>query len=324
MDHCSTLATHGMVWGSLAPSPERPRGPSPYHISHLHRSKPAEPHRVIGLPHRQLTSFKPCRACSAFPLPERICRGVAQGEFVPFLQPIVHSSSGHIVGCEVLARWLAPECGIVTPDHFVPVVERNGLGAYITRALMCAVQRFFVAVVRARDLPSGFHFGFNVTAEQLEDLSLIDDIQSFQEGFAGQPVRVELELTERAAVRNAAKARRVVCELRALGVSVALDDFGTGYSNLACVQSFPIDTLKLDQCFVRGVCADARSAHIIDNVIDLAERLKLNLVAEGIESTYQRDFLVHRGVSFLQGYLFGEPMPMEAFWNKLRGEWAQT
>lgn len=242
-------------------------------------------------------------------------RALERGEFVPFMQPVVLGTAGQIVGCEVLVRWVTPNHGVVPPDLFIPLAERNGMTTSITRHLMRKVQCYFAPL--AGELPPGFNFGFNVAASQLREPSLVDDCRAFLEKFAGQAISLTLEVTEREVVTNDVETQRVFSALKALGVAVALDDFGTGHANLAYIQTFEIDALKLDKRFVCGVCTDALSTHIIDNVLDLANRLGLRVVAEGIENVEQRDFLAQRGITLMQGYLFGKPLPMDDFWNIL-------
>ena len=124
-----------------------------------------------------------------------------------------------------------------------------------------------------------------------------------------------LEVTEREILTPDEATCRLFSELKELGVVIALDDFGTGHANLAYLQEFDIDILKLDKRFVMQVGSEELSTHIVNNVLDLARRLELKIVAEGVENSFQRDYLKTHGVDFMQGYLFGRPLPLEHFWK---------
>lgn len=241
----------------------------------------------------------------------RLRRALYNGEFVPYLQPVMGPSGEYVGGCEVLMRWLHPEKGLIQPDYFIPQAETSGLIVPMTRVLMQQVQQRFGPL--SGSLPAGFHFAFNISASHCRDLSLVEDCRAFLASFADQPVKLVLELTERELVVPDATTLQLFAELKALGVGIAVDDFGTGHASLSYLQQFDVDTLKIDRSFVAQLGRDALSTHIVDNVLDLAKRLDLRVVAEGVESPEQRDCLVKRGVDFLQGYLFGKPVPIEDF-----------
>ncbi|PTT44472.1 EAL domain-containing protein [Aeromonas sp. HMWF016] len=247
------------------------------------------------------------------PEQKKLRRALTDGEFVAFLQPIVGQSGSLVTGCEVLVRWLHPTKGLVQPDHFIPLAEKSGLVVPMTQALMREVLRHFSPI--AHKLPSGFHFGFNITASHFHDLTLVDDCRAFLAGFTDRPVTLVLEVTERELLTPDEVTCRLFTELKELGVVIALDDFGTGHANLAYLQEFDIDIIKLDKRFVMQVGSEKMSTHIVDNVLDLASRLELKVVAEGVENSVQRDLLEARGIDFMQGYLFGKPVPMENFWK---------
>lgn len=242
---------------------------------------------------------------------QELKRALDQQEFIPYLQPVVTGEDAHWCGCEVLMRWQHPRQGMISPDRFIPLAEDCGLIVPMTRLLMAQVREQFADKVHS--LPQGFHFGFNITASHCKDLSLLDDCRDFINAFKANPIKLVLELTERELIVADETTDRLFAELHQLGVFIAIDDFGTGHSSLTYLQQFQVDFLKIDQSFVGMIGSDALSSHIVENVIDLATRLGLLLVAEGVENQVQADYLKERQVNFLQGYLYGRPMPMTAF-----------
>ncbi|MGL6371946.1 EAL domain-containing protein [Aeromonas hydrophila] len=242
---------------------------------------------------------------------QELRRALDQREFIPYLQPVVTGDDAHWSGCEVLMRWQHPRQGLISPDRFIPLAEDSGLIVPMTRLLMEQVREQFAG--RVHSLPRGFHFGFNISASHCKDMSLLEDCRDFINAFRENPIKLVLELTERELIVADETTDRLFAELHQLGVFIAIDDFGTGHSSLTYLQQFQVDFLKIDQSFVGMIGSDALSSHIVENVIDLATRLGLLLVAEGVENEVQAAYLRARQVNFLQGYLYGRPMPMKEF-----------
>lgn len=237
--------------------------------------------------------------------------GVANQEFVPYLQPVVDGTHYQVTGCEVLMRWQHPQVGLVPPYQFIPLAEESGLIVEMTRQLMTKTREYFTP--RLESLPEGFHFGFNICASHFKDLSLVEDCKTFLDAFKGKKIHLVLELTERELIEPSDITDSLFKALRRMGVSIALDDFGTGHSSLTYLQKFHIDFLKIDQSFIGRIGTDALSGHIVDNVIDLAKRLDMVIVAEGIETQAQVDYLTPYHLEFFQGYFFGKPVTPEEF-----------
>ncbi|UUC49159.1 cyclic diguanylate phosphodiesterase [Pseudomonas citronellolis] len=236
-------------------------------------------------------------------------RAMYAGEFVPFLQPLVDAASGRWIGAEVLMRWRHPRAGLVSPDIFIPLAEQSGLIVPMTRALL---QQLAAQLPKhAHLLGDGFHLGVNVSAVNCRSSSLLTDCLDFLGAFPVGSVQLMLELTERELIDT--PTDDLLGCLRDLGVTLAIDDFGTGHSSLAYLRRFRVDALKIDKSFVATVDDDSRSRHILDSILDLCDRLDLQVIAEGIETPAQRDYLAARGVPCLQGYLFGKPMPLAEF-----------
>ncbi len=238
-------------------------------------------------------------------------QALENNEFIPYLQPIVSGKEQCWIGCEVLMRWRHPGQGLIQPNHFIPMAEDSELIVPMTRSIMQQVSAKFAPYVN--QLPEGFHFGFNISANHCRDLSLVDDCRKFIQAFGGNKINITLELTERKLIVADATTDKLFAELHALGVFIAIDDFGTGHSSLTYLQKFKVDFLKIDQSFVGMIGSDALSSHIVGNVIDLATRLGLQTIAEGVENETQMRYLQAHNVDYLQGYMYGRPMPMNEF-----------
>lgn len=242
-------------------------------------------------------------------------RALLANEFVPFFQPVVHSHNGQWAGAEILMRWRHPREGLVRPDLFIPLAEDCGAIVPMTRALMR--QTAALLAPQASRLSERFHLAFNISAAHCQDLSLLDDCSNFLAAFPPGRIKLVLELTERELIRPTEVTQELFARLHEIGVMIALDDFGTGHSSLSYLQAFKIDCLKIDQSFVALIGAEALSRHILDNIIDLCQKLELQIVAEGVETAEQGDYLTARHVHYLQGYLFAKPLPGPEFVKRL-------
>ncbi|MCG8295880.1 EAL domain-containing protein [Pseudomonas entomophila] len=235
-------------------------------------------------------------------------RALEAGEFLPYFQPVVRKGDYHWAGVEVLMRWQHPREGLVRPDLFIPYAEHSGQIVAMTRSLMLNTAQALAP--HAELLEDGFHIGINITADHCRDLGLLDDCQTFLQHFPPGRVVLTLELTERKLIEPTPVTLELFEKLHGMGVMIALDDFGTGQSSLNYLRQFKVDYLKIDQSFVAMIGGDALSQHILDTIIELSAKLGLGIVAEGVETDVQRDYLARHGVDFQQGYLFARPMPI--------------
>ncbi|MBV4485102.1 EAL domain-containing protein [Pseudomonas sp. SWRI153] len=238
-------------------------------------------------------------------------RALEAGEFIPYFQPIVHGDSKQWSGAEVLMRWNHPKEGLVRPDLFIPFAEHSGLIVPMTRALM--QQTAILLSPHSATFAAPFHIGLNITASHCRDLELVEDCREFLEAFVPGSVQLVLELTERELIEPTDITLQLFEQLQAMGVKIAIDDFGTGHSSLGYLRTFNVDFLKIDQSFVAMIGIDALSRHILDSIIELSAKLDLGIVAEGVETQAQAEYLTEHHVNFLQGYLFGKPMPAADF-----------
>ncbi len=220
-------------------------------------------------------------------------------------QPVVDVASSRVVGAEALARWDDDELGVVPPVEFVPIAEETGqlsrLGEWVLDRAIEAVTRW----------PEHMSVAVNLSSSQLTHPGLVATIGCTLDRYGVPASRLCVEVTESSLVHDPATAVPVLRELRQLGVRTALDDFGTGYSSLAMLRELPIDILKIDRVFVRGVHDDQRDRRLVDAVISLANDFGMDTLAEGVELAEQRDVLIDAGCAYAQGFLFGRPMPAE-------------
>ncbi|WP_189389078.1 EAL domain-containing protein [Buttiauxella sp. B2] len=238
---------------------------------------------------------------------ENLRRAIARGEIVPFYQPIVNSASGKISGFEILARWKQPDSGFISPDIFIPVAEKSGQIIELTHVLMMRVIEDLRTV--ALYMPEGLHIGINISAAHEHSEEFEYDCLQLLEIFADKKITLVLEITEREPLALTPKGKAMFARLRSHGVLLALDDFGTGYSGISYLNDFCIDYLKIDKSFVRRISPSPDSTLLVDCVIDMAKNLSLSLIAEGVETQYQADYLNTKGIQFLQGYYFWRPVP---------------
>ncbi|OHX13381.1 EAL domain-containing protein [Chromobacterium sphagni] len=241
-------------------------------------------------------------------------RALEGDEFEGFLQPVVKPGQPGWQGAEVLMRWRHPREGLIRPDLFIPRAEESGMIVPMTRKMM----RQVVGQLSRQPLPPGFHLGFNISRAHLQDNRLYDDCQELQRMLAGSQATLTLELTEREMIEITPAVEELFRKLHLLGVKIALDDFGTGHSSLVYLQQLAVDGLKIDQGFVAGIGSDGLSGHIVDSVAELAAKLGLETVAEGVETAEQMEYLSRLGVGWLQGYHIARPMPLAEFIQRLR------
>jgi len=240
---------------------------------------------------------------------------LAENQLELYYQPQVRGADEGLCGMEALVRWNHPGRGLIPPNKFIPIAEECGLieaiGSWVLEEACRQIE-----VWRSAG-HSGLRMAVNLSAHQLRSPSLAEQVEAAIERYNLVAGELELEVTESAAMSDPQRAIGTLQALRSLGVELAIDDFGTGYSSLAYLKMLPIQTLKLDRAFVRDIEVDANDAAISAATLALAHSLGLKVVAEGVETAAQRDFLVAHGCDILQGYLYGRPEPArdwEKFW----------
>ena len=223
-------------------------------------------------------------------------------------QPVLDAREGGVAGFEALLRWPHPERGWVSPEEFIPIAERNGsivpLGAWVLRAACKQLADW-----RRRGLSSDCRMAVNVSTVQLLEDGFPGTVREILDETGLPADRLKLEVTETAVLEATTAAEHVIEELRGLGVPLSVDDFGTGYSSLGYLRQLPISELKIDRSFVRDLGESHDEMAIVDTIVAMASRLRLDTVAEGVETEVQAELLRRMGVTHLQGYLFSRPRP---------------
>lgn len=242
-------------------------------------------------------------------LKSKLRRALERDELVVRYQPKVDLRSGQIVGAEALLRWRLAGHGDISPSQFIPLAEETNLildlGEWVLNRV-CMDYRAFMNEVR-----NPGRISLNLSLKQLRQASFILRCRSVFRKHSVSPTSFELEITETTLMADAKRTLRLLDELYAMGLHLSIDDFGTGYSSLSALQQFPIGTLKIDQSFVRDVGEDASDATIVRTIIDMGRSLGMQVIAEGVESARQVQFLREHNCHFAQGRLFGEPLTAE-------------
>jgi sensor c-di-GMP phosphodiesterase-like protein len=237
-------------------------------------------------------------------------RALKAGEFIPYYQPIVDIRSGRLRGAEVLLRWRKPDGTIVSPAAFIPLAESSGLIIELTRAIMRRVSEDMGPIAGPRP---HLKIGFNLTAQHFINEDIVEDMRRIFKKSAVRLSQIVLEVTERQPLENLTETRRVVATLQGLGVRIAIDDVGTGHSGLSYVFKLGVDIIKIDKMFIDSVGTDRHSNTIIEMLIDLATNMRMDVVAEGVETFEQVVQLRELGIRAAQGYVFSPPLPSSAF-----------
>ena len=249
------------------------------------------------------------RAFERLTLESSLRHAIERNEFRLYYQPQIDTASGAILGVEALLRWQHPDFGLVAPAEFIPLLEETGLivpvGDWVFRTAceqLCAWH--------AAGWPE-LRMAVNLSPRQFQIAGLAIMVERGLVAVGCDPGLIEMEITENILLKHAADTLATLDALRALGVRLSIDDFGTGYSSLSYLRRYAIDTLKIDRSFVRDVPEDADGCAITSAIISLAQNLKLDVIAEGVETELQRDFLREHGCHVMQGYLFSRPLPAE-------------
>ena len=243
-------------------------------------------------------------------------QALENNEFIVHYQPMVEVASGRIVGAEALVRWIHPEHGVMNPDEFIPAAEETQfivpLGEWVLRTACKQMKRW-------HDLGHSLRVSVNLSPRQFAQRDLIATVERVLSDTGFPATSLDLEITESTAMQNVDLTVAVLKRLKDMGVGIAIDDFGTGYSSLTYLKRLPIDTLKIDQQFVRdlGTAGNSNDGPIVSAVINMARALKLRVIAEGVETEEQREFLARELCAEMQGFLHSMALAPEEFEKRL-------
>lgn len=254
-------------------------------------------------------------------LESRLWQALEQHEFELVLQPQILLDGNKLIGAEALLRWHHPELGLVLPNRFIPIAEESGLMLPLGEWVL-ARGIAILASWQARGLPP-LRLALNLSARQCHDDNLLPTIDRLLLEHGISAAMLELEITESAAMQDPEQTAALLRQLRLRGINVAIDDFGTGYSSLSYLKVFAIDRIKIDRSFVKDIETDPNDAVIVNATITLAHSLGLEVIAEGVETRPQADFLHAHGCDEAQGFLFAKPLPLAQFEQFVQTHMAQ-
>jgi EAL domain-containing protein (putative c-di-GMP-specific phosphodiesterase class I) len=242
-------------------------------------------------------------------------RALEQDELVLHYQPQVDLASGRVISMEALVRWQHPRFGLIGPDEFIPIAEASSLieplGAWVLREVCRQLSEW-----QAAGFPE-MRIAVNFSAKQFRDAHLVRNVLDVLEQHSLASCFIEIEITESEILKNPAQVQALLQDFADLGIAISLDDFGTGCSSLNHLRSFPGAAIKIDQSFIRNVCDDPHDAAIVRSLIVMAHSLKLKVVAEGVETLAQLEFLRAHGCDLLQGFAIARPLPAAAIGPEL-------
>jgi len=240
---------------------------------------------------------------------------IKEEQFVVFYQPQYDARKNTIIGMEALVRWEHPQIGLVPPGKFIPIAEESGLIIEIDRIVMKTAMKQYSQWYR-----DGYNPGtlaLNLAMKQLQEKDFIPTLLNIMNSLEFKPSWLELEVTEGQIMKDPNAAILKLRELSDIGIELAIDDFGTGYSSLAYLKKLPLDKLKIDQSFIRDIPDDEDDMAITKAIIALGKSLNLKLIAEGVETAKQRDFLLQNECTNIQGYFYSRPIPVNEMTNLL-------
>jgi diguanylate cyclase (GGDEF)-like protein len=249
------------------------------------------------------------RALERISLETELRNALKEDELVVYFQPQIDASNDKLVGMEALVRWEHPTLGLIFPDKFIPLAELTGLIVDLDRVVMKKALSQFKKWYKA-----GFNPGklaMNLAMKQIESADLVEFLDELIKSEECSYNNIELEVTENQIMKDPDKSVKVLEALNKLGISIAIDDFGTGYSSLAYLKRLPIRKIKIDKSFVDGLPHDAEDVAISNTVINLCRSLDLKVIAEGVETEKQKNFLLENGCKYIQGYLYSKPLSAE-------------
>lgn len=255
-----------------------------------------------------------------FELEQELRRALEQKEFRVYYQPIIALNNSRVIGMEALIRWEHPRLGMISPAQFIHTAEETGLIVPIGMWVLEEACRQVHTWQSQRNDDTLLEISVNLSAKQLQQADLVEDVAAILQRTGLQPMSLKLEITESVAMNDAEGTLTRLHELKALGIKLAIDDFGTGYSSLSYLKRFPVDTLKIDRSFVSGLGQNAEDTAIVKAVVTMAHTVGLTVTAEGVESNEITSHLQGLGCDLAQGYHFAKPLSSEGLADLLESQ----
>jgi len=257
----------------------------------------------------------PCEEPSSAPSPvlatvADLRNALANCDVVPYYQPKVDIKTGKVSGAEALARWTHPKLGVIGPSFFIPMAEQNDLIGALTERMIDAT---IANMVAWRDQQVAPKVSVNIGADTLTQIEFPDQMATRLNAANIECSKLVFEITERQFVAKSTTSSEVLARLRLMGFGISIDDFGTGYSNIEQLREFPFTELKIDQSFVRSAAEDQFAHTSVEASVSLGKQLGLHLVAEGVETAAELEYVTEAGIDEVQGYYIGRPMPADEF-----------
>jgi len=240
---------------------------------------------------------------------KNIRQALENKEFLVYYQPQIDGKNHQLIGMEALVRWISPEDGFISPAHFIPVAEDCGLidkiGHYVFEEASAQIVKWYKQGYKPG------HMSINLSPIELHQEGFINYLKESLSRLQCNPQWLELEITEGYTMRNPEEAIKMLEDIRSLGIRLSMDDFGTGYSSLSYLKKLPISKLKIDQAFVKELPQNTHDIAIVESIISMACAMGFDVIAEGVETLAQHDFLIEKGCHNIQGYFYSKPMPAQ-------------
>jgi len=237
-------------------------------------------------------------------------KGIKRGEFIPFYQPQIDARTGTITGFEALARWNHPTRGIIAPFHFIDIAEKTGLILDLSRSI---IEQACQQTQEWTETGLGnFMLGVNLSIKQFIDHDICNEVKTVLQRTGLSAEQLDIEITESMAATKTADIVNTLKKLKNIGVTISMDDFGTGYSSLNQLQSFPVDTIKIDRSFINEIEGPSNGI-MVKTIIAMSKSLGMNVIAEGVENPAQLEMLLTHGCNNIQGYFYSKPLPADEF-----------
>ncbi|MGB5773331.1 MAG: EAL domain-containing protein [Sedimenticolaceae bacterium] len=243
--------------------------------------------------------------------------GLRDGQFLLYFQPVLTIKDGRVLGAEVLLRWQHPKDGLISPKEFLPYIENSALMLKLDDWVLSESCRLLGDIQNDPTLSPPDCLSINVSHQQFHQPDFVERITAILTATGADPRRLQFEITETMLIKDIKESVACMSALKRLGIRFAIDDFGTGYSSLSSLRQLPIDTLKIDRTFIRDIASDPNDAAIVRAILSMAQHIGLNVVAEGVETREQLQFLRDADCTYYQGYLARPPFSRETFREEL-------